>query len=125
LSQVTRARLARAFDRQRQKNLGAAARLIFLKLDGAAETYAPQATVESGWHAYFSEESGAAHFEVADDTAEFRDKKNLSSHLVVVSSAVPALNNVVHTMLRGGHAPLAARPYWNIPAEPAGEVYTP
>lgn len=114
------------FDVLRKLFLGKDAQLVLLREDGSTAAFETLATIASGWHSKFSEFFGNQSFYVADITTNFGSFSGPGrkvTHLMVVNSKLPTLNNVLHETLAETAAPDASKPWWRIRAKSVGRKY--
>jgi hypothetical protein len=106
--------------------LWAAAKLVLLKVNGKTRPFDIVETITTGWTAKFKEFFSVSVFQIADITAPTASKIRNASHVMVIdSSKLPALNNVVFEGDGKAQPPLGENPYWSYTATSRKEQYFP
>lgn len=120
---LTRA-YSRGFDAKRRAFLGPNAKLVLLKVKGDVKAFDVVGTIEKGWMGNFSEFFGASTFRIADSSSATAALIRRASHVMVVDSEKPALNNVVFAGDGKAQPPLQD-PYWSFVATSEKRTYYP
>lgn len=116
---------ADGFDAIRAELFGEQADLLLLKADGGGQKFRTLLTLVAGWTAEFSEFFGSTTFQVARDDDEFNAAAREASHVIVVKSERPALNNQLFEVDSSSTIPAGVEPYWRIRAKQTGKRYIP
>lgn len=119
------AAFAEGFDALRSELFGLEADLLLLQTDGGAQKFKSLLALSSAWAAEFSEYFGSTTFQVARDDDEFNAAAKDATHVVVVNSERPALNNQLFEVDSSSTIPAGVEPYWRIRAKQTGGRYVP
>lgn len=113
-----------AFDELREEFLGAEAKVVLLREEGKTKAFDDVVTVTSGWWSpKYSEFFGNSTFQIADVSQAFANQVRKASHLMVIDSAFPALNNTLHELASESAPPDSESPWWKLRAKPLGRKY--
>lgn len=114
------------FDEVNRQLLGPRAKLLLLKeeeTDGAP--FLMLTTVLNGWHAKFSDHFGAITFSIADISQGLAVTMREVTHVVIIDSALPSINHLLHEVSDDTAAPSPDTPFWRLRASGTGRLYAP
>lgn len=112
------------FNDRKEHELGSDAKLIFLRQDGEETPFKPAIrTQEAGWYPTFSEFFGNMTFSVADISDEFFVDVRKTTHVIVIDSVLPAVNNTIFELLEETVSPTGLEPWWRLRAKSLGRKY--
>jgi hypothetical protein len=115
---------ADGFDEVKSETLGEVAKLVLLRVKGKDTPFEVVGTIATGWMAKFNEFFSASVFRIADITAATAALVRRASHVMIIDSEIPALNNVVFAGDGKAQPPLQ-NPYWSYVATSEKRTYFP
>lgn len=116
--------VAGAFDAVREEFWGPNAKLVFLRREGSAVAFTVLRTLPASWRA--EEPTGQnLPFQVADITAETSEAIRSTTHVMVIDSDLPGMNNVVCEIRGATTPPVGTRPWWQIQTRNIGRLFKP
>lgn len=112
------------FNDRKEHELGSDAKLVFLRQDGEAEAFKPPIRQQvDGWYPTFSEFFGTMTFSVADISDQFFTDVRKSTHIMVIDSVLPALNQTLYELQEDTISPTGLEPWWRLRAKSLGRKY--
>jgi hypothetical protein len=117
---------AKSFDAVRRILLGRDAKLVLLRETETAAQYKTLAVIDAGWNMPdFNDYFGTQSFYVADLSQAFANKVRRITHLVIVNSIIPALNDQLYELTPETAPPGGLRPYWTLMAKSISKRFVP